>query len=206
STSDQMLKGKFQGKKKRDDLITEMVAAVDAAKALGVETVGVNAEDASRTDLDFLIKFGLAAKEHGADRLRYCDTLGYDNPFTIYETTRALAENTGMSIEIHCHSDLGMAVGNSIAGAKGAVDGGQDVYINTTINGVGERAGNADLVAVVLAITKSKSFAEKYQLGESYSVTEGKQGKDANSGMFNGMQSSGKIQLSFIQLSYYLGR
>jgi homocitrate synthase NifV len=70
-----------------------------------------------------------------------------------------------MSIEIHCHGDLGMAVGNSIAGAKGTIDGGQDVYINTTINGVGERAGNADLVAVVLAITKSKSFAEKYQLG-----------------------------------------
>jgi len=165
STSDQMLKGKFQGRKKKDDLISEMVAAVDAAKALGAESIGVNAEDASRTGLDFLIKFGLAAKEHGADRLRYCDTLGYDNPFTIYETTRALAENTGMSIEIHCHGDLGMAVGNSIAGAKGAIDGGQDAYINTTVNGIGERAGNADLVAVILAVTKSKGFAEKYQLG-----------------------------------------
>jgi len=171
STSDQMLKGKFQGKKKKDDLISEMVAAVDAAKALGAESIGANAEDASRTGLDFLIKFGLAAKEHGADRLRYCDTLGYDNSFTIYETTKALAENTGMSIEIHCHGDLGMAVGNSIAGAKGTIDGGQDVYINTTINGVGERAGNADLVAVVLAITKSKSFAEKYQLGNSIKLS-----------------------------------
>jgi homocitrate synthase NifV len=166
-----MLKGKFQGRKKKDDLISEMVAAVDAAKALGAESIGANAEDASRTGLDFLIKFGLAAKEHGADRLRYCDTLGYDNPFTIYETTRALAENTGMSIEIHCHGDLGMAVANSIAGAKGTIDGGQDVYINTTINGVGERAGNADLVAVVLAITKSKSFAEKYQLGNSIKLS-----------------------------------
>jgi len=171
STSDQMLKGKFQGKKKRDDLITEMVAAVDAAKALGIETIGVNAEDASRTGLDFLIKFGLAAKEHGADRFRYCDTLGYDNPFTIYETTRALAENTGMSIEIHCHSDLGMAVGNSIAGAKGAIDGGQDAYINTTVNGIGERAGNADLVATILAATKSKGFARKYPLGNSIKLS-----------------------------------
>ena len=171
STSDQMLKGKFQGRKKKDDLISEMVAAVDAAKALGVETVGVNAEDASRTDLDFLIKFGLAAKEHGADRFRYCDTLGYDNPFTIYETTRALAENTGMSIEIHCHSDLGMAVGNSIAGAKGAIDGGQDAYINTTVNGIGERAGNADLVATILAATKSKGFARKYPLGNSIKLS-----------------------------------
>ena len=171
STSDQMLKGKFQGRKKKDDLISEMVAAVDAAKALGAESIGVNAEDASRTGLEFLIKFGLAAKEHGADRLRYCDTLGYDNPFTIYETTRALAENTGMAIEIHCHSDLGMAVGNSIAGAKGTIDGGQDVYINTTINGVGERAGNADLVATILAATKSKGFAKKYPLGGSIKLS-----------------------------------
>ncbi|MBA7604165.1 Citrate (Re)-synthase [subsurface metagenome] len=171
STSDQMLKGKFQGRKKRDDLISEMVAAVDAAKALGTKSIGVNAEDASRTGLDFLIKFGLAAKEHGADRLRYCDTLGYDNPFTIYETTKALAENTGMAIEIHCHSDLGMAVGNSIAGAKGTIDGGQDVYVNTTINGVGERAGNADLVATILAATKSKGFAKKYPLGGSIKLS-----------------------------------
>ena len=164
STSDQMIYGKFQGRMTRDDVIKEMVEAVDAARALGAESIGVNAEDGSRTDLDYLIKFGLAAKEHGADRLRYCDTLGYDNPFTIYETCKALAENVGLPIEIHCHHDLGMAVANSIAGAKGAIDGGQDAYINTTVNGIGERAGNADLVAVILAVTKSKGFAEKYQL------------------------------------------
>jgi len=162
STSDQMLRGKLR--KTRDDIIKDMTEAVDAARARGAESIGVNAEDASRTALDFLIKFGLAAKEHGADRLRYCDTLGYDNPFTIYETCRALAENVGLPIEQHCHGDLGMAVANSIAGARGAIDGGQDAYINTTINGIGERAGNADLVAVILAVTKSKGFSEKYKL------------------------------------------
>ena len=123
STSDQMIGGKFLGRKSRDDIINSMVEAVDAARSLGTETIGVSGEDASRTDLDFLIKFGLAAKEHGADRLRYCDTLGYDNPFTIYETARALAENIGMPIEQHCHGDLGLAVANSIAGAKGTIDG-----------------------------------------------------------------------------------
>jgi len=164
STSQQMINGKFHGRKTRDDVIKEMTEAVDAAHAHGAETIGVNAEDASRTDLDFLVKFGLAAKEHGADRLRYCDTVGYDNPFTIYQTCKALAENTGMTIELHCHGDLGMANANSVAGAKGTIDGGQDAYINTTINGIGERAGNADLVAVILGVTKSKGFAEKYQL------------------------------------------
>ncbi|MEE8420262.1 MAG: homocitrate synthase [Dehalococcoidales bacterium] len=165
STSSQMIDGKFQGRKKREDIINDMTEALEAARAAGAETVGVNAEDASRTDLEFLIKFGKAAKEHGADRLRYCDTLGYDNPFTIYETSRAMAENIGLPIEIHCHGDLGMGVANSVAGAKGVIDGGQDVYVNTTVNGIGERAGNADLVAVVLAVTKSKGFGEKYKLG-----------------------------------------
>jgi homocitrate synthase NifV len=167
-----MISGKFRGRKTADDIINDMVEAVDAAQALGAETIGVNAEDASRTDPNFLIKFGLAAKEHGADRLRYCDTLGYDNPFTIYETVRGLAENVGMPIELHCHGDLGMAVANSIAGAKGAIDGGQDAYINTTINGIGERAGNADLVAVILAATKSKGFAKKYHLGGTIKLTK----------------------------------
>jgi len=172
STSSQMIGGKFQGRKHQDDIIRDMTRALDAAKALGAETVGVNAEDASRTDINFLVRFGQAAKEHGADRLRYCDTLGYDNPFTIYETTRTLAENTGLPLEIHCHGDLGMAVANSLAGAKGVIDGGQDAYINTTVNGVGERAGNADLVAMILAVTKSKQFADQYQLGQPIALSK----------------------------------
>lgn len=172
STSDKMINGKFRGRRSRDDILKMMTDAVDAARGQGAESIGVNAEDASRTDMDFLIKFALAAKEHRADRFRYCDTLGYDNPFTIYEIIKTLAENVEMPIETHCHGDLGMAVANSVAGAKGAIDGGQDVYINTTINGIGERAGNADLVATVLAVTKSKVFAEKYQLGRPIDLTK----------------------------------
>lgn len=165
STSDQMIQGKFQSKKTRADIIQMMIEALETALSMGAESVGVNAEDASRTDFDYLIEFATAAKEHGATRLRYCDTLGYESPFTIYESVKAIAERVGLPIEIHCHGDLGMAVANSIAGAKGAVDGGQDAYINTTVNGIGERAGNADLIATVLAITKSKGFADKYKFG-----------------------------------------
>ena len=172
STSDQMIQGKFQGTKTREDIVSMMVDAVEAARAHGTESIGVNAEDASRTDIDFLVRFGLAAKDHGAQRLRYCDTLGYDNPFTIYESTRTLAKNVGMPVEIHCHGDLGMAVANSLAGAKGAIDGGQDAYINTTVNGIGERAGNADLVATALAVTKSKGFSDRYQLEMPLNLTK----------------------------------
>jgi isopropylmalate/homocitrate/citramalate synthase len=167
STSNQMIDGKFRGRKTKNDIINDMIDAVDAARAHGTESIGVNAEDASRTDMDYLIEFGLAAKEHGADRIRYCDTLGYDNPFTIYENGRTLAEKIGLPIEVHCHNDLGMAVANSIAGAMGIIDGGQDAYINTTINGIGERAGNADLIAIILAAKKSKAIAGKYELGGS---------------------------------------
>ncbi|MFC1940626.1 homocitrate synthase, partial [Chloroflexota bacterium] len=165
STSTQMIDGKFQGTKCEEDILRMAVEAVDAARAYGAQSIAVNAEDASRTDIHFLVRFASSAKEHGAERFRYCDTLGYDNPFTIYETCKQLAKEVGTGIEIHCHGDLGMAVANSVAGAMGVIDGGQDAYINTTINGMGERAGNADLVAVVLALKKSKGLARKYKFG-----------------------------------------
>ncbi len=165
STSQQMINGKFLGAKTEDGILALAMEAIDAARAHKVRTVGLNAEDGSRTDIKFLLRFASAGREHGADRFRYCDTLGYDNPFTIYETCKRLAQEVGLPIEIHCHGDLGMAVANSVAGAMGAVDGGQDVYINTTINGIGERAGNADLVAVILALKKSKGLAAKYEFG-----------------------------------------
>jgi homocitrate synthase NifV len=171
STSDQMIHGKFRGKKNRDDIIASMVESVEVAKTYGVESIGVNAEDASRTDLKFLIRFGQKAKEHGAHRLRYCDTLGFDNPFSIYETVKKLTERIEMPVEVHCHGDLGMAVANSLTGAKAVIDAGYDAYVNTTVNGMGERAGNADLVAFILAVLKSKDFAGKYELGNTIDLS-----------------------------------
>ena len=162
STSDQMIQGKFGGKKSRDDVIQMMVGALKCAKDLNFETVGVNAEDASRTDMGFLIEFCQQARENGAHRIRYCDTLGYDEPFTIYQRIKTLVEKTKLPCELHCHNDLGMAVACSVAGAKGCIDGGQDAYINTTVNGVGERAGNADMLSVILAIQKSSGFENDY--------------------------------------------
>ena len=91
-------------------------------------------------------------KEAGADRFRYCDTLGTDDPITIYERIKALALATKFPIEMHCHNDLGMAEAVSIAGAQGAVESGIDSYVNTTVNGYGERCGNCDLVSTILAL------------------------------------------------------
>ncbi|MFH1094517.1 MAG: homocitrate synthase [Candidatus Omnitrophota bacterium] len=166
STSDQMIMHKFKGKLNHDSVIKEMVDAVKAARKLGAISIGVNAEDASRTNIEYLISFALAAKEAGVDRFRYCDTLGCDSPFTIYERIKKLAEAIQLPIELHCHNDLGMVVANSVAGAQAANDAGVDAYINTCVNGMGERAGNADLVAVILAIRYASGLQGKYVLDE----------------------------------------
>jgi homocitrate synthase NifV len=164
STSKQMIEGKFRGKLSWEDIINDMCEAVITAREHGAESIGVNAEDASRTELERLVEFAETAKQHGACRIRYCDTLGYDDPFTIYERVKALAESVNIPIELHCHNDLGMAVACSVAGAKAAIDAGVDAYINTTVNGMGERAGNADLVSTILAVKKSHGFENKYHL------------------------------------------
>jgi len=166
STSEQMIMGKFQGKMKFKDVVKVMVEAVKLAKEKGAKSIGVNAEDASRTDLKRLIEFSTAAKEAGADRIRYCDTLGYDSPFSIYDRIYKVAKEIKIPVELHCHNDLGMAVACSVAGAKAAIDAGVDAYINTTINGLGERTGNADLISVILAVKYAAGFDGKYILDE----------------------------------------
>lgn len=166
STSDIMLKAKFQGRKTWKETISCLEQSVRLAKRSGVESVGINAEDASRTELSRLIEFALAGKEAGAVRFRYCDTLGGDDPLTVYERIRTLAGETGLPIEMHCHNDLGMAEAVSIAGAQGAAEAGVDCFINTTINGYGERAGNCDLVSTILALKFSHALGRKVKLDE----------------------------------------
>jgi len=170
STSDQMIKHKFRGKLDRDQVIKEMTEAARYAKSNGVKTLGVNAEDASRTEMSYLREFAQAAKEAGADRVRYCDTLGYDTPMSIYERIYELAKTIKIPIEMHCHNDLGMGVANSVAGATAAIDGGVDTYINTSVNGVGERAGQADLISCILAIKFGKDM-EGYDIADKLDLT-----------------------------------
>ncbi|HHY19047.1 MAG TPA: homocitrate synthase [Firmicutes bacterium] len=180
STSLIMTVGKFGNKMNRDDILKMMTEAVDAAREAGVKTIGVNAEDASRTaaeredhgyDEDYLLKFALAAKQHGADRIRYCDTLGYDRANSIYDSVYMLAKEVQLPIELHCHNDTGYAVANSVEGAMGALDAGVDAYINVTVNGMGERAGNADLVSVILALTKSRGLRNRDILDPNVDLT-----------------------------------
>jgi isopropylmalate/homocitrate/citramalate synthase len=171
STSDQMIRNKFRGRLDRTAVIEQMVAATRAAKQAGVVTVGVNAEDGSRTDDAYLTEFAVAAREAGADRVRYCDTIGGDTPARIRDRFASLAATVGLPVETHCHNDLGMAVGNSVAGALGDLDAGQDAWVNTCVNGVGERAGNADLLACILAFRHGLGVAGRVELGDELDLT-----------------------------------
>ncbi len=172
STSEQMIHGKYMGKKTFHDIINMTCEAVECAVSKGAQTIGVNAEDASRSDISFLIKYALEAKKCGAHRFRYCDTLGYEDPKTAYDRIYTIAKETQMPIEVHYHNDLGMAAACSVMGAKAAIDAGVDAYINTAINGMGERAGNADLVSCLLAILKSAGFKNKYKVDENIDLSK----------------------------------
>ena len=142
SVSDIHIKHKL--KTSREWVLENMVKAVLYAKKNGLY-VSVNGEDASRADRDFLVEFINAAKEAGADRFRYCDTVGIMDPFKIYTDIKYLEEKTGFDIEMHTHNDFGMATANAVAGVKAGAN-----YVGVTVNGLGERAGNAALEEVIM--------------------------------------------------------
>ena len=144
SVSDIHIKNKL--KTSREWVLENMVKSVEYAKKNGLY-VSVNGEDASRADREFLIKFMKAAKEVGADRFRYCDTVGVMGPFQIEEEIKALYDNAKLDIEMHTHNDFGMATANAIAGLRGGAN-----HVGVTVNGLGERAGNAALEEVVMAL------------------------------------------------------
>lgn len=120
-----------------------LTACAEYALGRGYE-VTVGFEDASRADITFMVALARQLVEMGIRRVRYADTVGVLSPSRTDQAVRDLVENTGIAVEIHAHNDLGMAVANSIMGAKAGAD-----YIDTTILGIGERAGNCDFFKFV---------------------------------------------------------
>ena len=170
-TSDIIIHGKFQGRKQWDNLLDDALVSLKKARALGAETVGLGALDASRTDIHRLVDFALAVQENGATRFRYSDTLGLESPFSIAEKAAVIIQKIQIPIEFHCHNDLGMAIAVSAAGAVIAASSGADAFINTTINGYGERAGNCDLVSTLLAFRYCPDFKHKAILDDYIDLT-----------------------------------
>ncbi|MCC5635434.1 homocitrate synthase [Nostoc sp. CHAB 5844] len=109
--------------------------------------VSVGGEDSSRADEQFLIDIVLSAQEWGASRFRFCDTVGILDPFTTYDKVRKLVTSLSIPVEMHTHNDFGLATANTLAGIQAGA-----LSVNTTVNGLGERAGNAALEEVVMAL------------------------------------------------------
>jgi homocitrate synthase NifV len=132
-------------RKSRDWVIEQVEQCVSHAKAHGLY-ISCNGEDASRADMDFLLRFVKTAKEAGADRFRYCDTIGREDPFTCAERVERIIKEVGIEVEMHTHNDFGMATANCIAGVKAGAR-----FLSTTVMGIGERAGNTPLEEAVMA-------------------------------------------------------
>ncbi|MDR1404182.1 MAG: homocitrate synthase [Candidatus Methanoplasma sp.] len=132
-------------KKSREWVIEQIQKSIEHAKAHGLY-VSCNGEDASRADMDFLIRFAKAAKEAGADRFRYCDTIGREDPFNCADRIGKLIKEADIAVEMHTHNDFGMATANCMAGVRSGAR-----FMSTTVMGIGERSGNAPLEEVVMA-------------------------------------------------------
>lgn len=144
--SDQQIHHKL--KRTRSCVLSSIYRFVLDALDMGFE-VCVGCEDASRADQDFLINVAEVAQKVGARRLRFADTVGIMEPFGVKKIIRKLRRHVDLEIEMHAHDDLGLATANSLA----AVAGGA-THVNTTVNGLGERAGNAALEEVAYGLKK----------------------------------------------------
>jgi homocitrate synthase NifV len=149
--SDQQLARKLG--RDRDWALQRIRRQVPAAQDLGL-AVCVGAEDASRADPEFLWRVAETAQRAGAQRFRFADTVGLMDPFAAYERIRDLASVCDLEIEMHAHDDLGLATANTLAAVRGGA-----THVNTTVHGIGERAGNAALEEVVMGLKHLNGLA-----------------------------------------------
>ncbi|MFJ5317133.1 homocitrate synthase [Pectobacterium versatile] len=129
-------------------LLPQLSVLIEQARQQGLR-VCVGCEDASRASDDTLRQIAIAASAAGAERLRFADTLGVLDPFSTFARISTLRQNWGGEIEMHAHNDLGLATANTLAAVEAGVS-----HVNTTVLGLGERAGNAALETVALALER----------------------------------------------------
>ena len=132
----------------RNDVLRRLREAIDHAKQKGLY-VSVGAEDASRADRSFLLDFAYAAEEAGANRIRFCDTVGILDPFSTTEAVAALVSALSIPVAAHTHDDFGLATANALAAVRAGAS-----FVDVTVNGIGERAGNAALEEVAMGVAR----------------------------------------------------
>lgn len=137
---------KYKLKKSKDEALNICMNSIEHAKDHGL-FVAFSAEDATRTDLDFLKKIYSRAENYGADRLHIADTVGAISPQGMSYLVRELKKDISTEIALHCHNDFGMALSNCISGLLAGASA-----VSTTVNGIGERAGNTSLEEFVMSM------------------------------------------------------
>lgn len=145
-------------KRSRAWVLAQIEDLVPRARDMGFQVI-LGCEDASRADPQFLLQLAEVAQRSGAERLRFADTLGIMEPFGVYERISLLVSACDLAVEMHAHDDMGLATANSLAAARAGA-----THINTTVNGLGERAGNAALEEVVLGLEQLMHCSTGIQL------------------------------------------
>ena len=154
-TSELHVRLKF--KKPREEVLADSLKMIDYARDHGV-LVRFAAEDASRTDLPFLKKVYRGAADHGAVLLSFADTVGCLIPTEMQNIMTELVSSVDVPFCAHCHNDMGCAVANTITAAQSGA-----FQLHTTVNGIGERAGNASLEELLVAM-RMKGNIDRYDL------------------------------------------
>jgi methanogen homocitrate synthase len=154
-TSELHVRVKF--KKPREQVLEDSLKMIDYARDHGVQ-VRFAAEDASRTDMTFLKEVYRSAAEHGAVLLSFADTVGCLIPSEMQQIMTELVSSVDRPFCAHCHNDLGCAVANTITAAEAGA-----FQLHTTVNGIGERAGNASLEELLVALRMKKGI-DRYDL------------------------------------------
>lgn len=132
-------------RKSREWVLDRIQEAVEFASDHGLY-ISCNGEDASRADPEFMVEFAKTAADAGAHRIRYCDTIGIDEPFSAFQNVKRIVDNVDVDVEMHTHNDFGMATANAVAGIKAGAK-----FVSTTVMGIGERTGNTPLEEIVMA-------------------------------------------------------
>jgi len=159
-TSDIALANKL--KMTREEQLERLVDCVEFAKGHGVY-VCFNAGDATRSDSDYLVEFARVGKDAGGDRFRICDTVGILTPAASSSLVAKIMSNVDIDVEFHAHNDFGLAVANALAACEAAASfRDRTLWLSTTVNGLGERAGNVPLEVLVMNL-RAHYGVQKYR-------------------------------------------
>jgi homocitrate synthase NifV len=163
ATSDIHLQYKL--KMTREEVLERAISMVEYAKSHGLY-ISLNSEDATRTNLAFLKEFAKKGKEAGANRLRVCDTLGVLIPASSRFLTKRIIDEVKIPVEIHTHNDYGLAVANALAAFEAGAE-----WASTTVNGLGERAGNSSLEGIIMSLIKLYNMELPFKIDKIYSLS-----------------------------------